>query len=112
MRIATCLDAFPHTHSSARIFLGRCSLMAKGLGTTPEEEHKPGLHKMAKVRVFILTDGISSDFLPSCCKGKLGYYLPIPNHKKPLNGSTTSSNPTSLVQGISPRGMSLFQKGL
>ncbi|KAI5116425.1 hypothetical protein M0805_008896 [Coniferiporia weirii] len=33
---------------SARIFLGRCAVMAKALGTTPEEEHKQGLHKIAK----------------------------------------------------------------
>ncbi|THH06882.1 hypothetical protein EW145_g3772 [Phellinidium pouzarii] len=33
---------------SARLFFGRCAVMAKALGSTPEEEHKPGLHKIAK----------------------------------------------------------------
>ena len=35
--------------SSARIFCGRGAVMAKALGTTPEEEHKLGLHKVAQV---------------------------------------------------------------
>ncbi|KAH7885302.1 ribosomal protein L10-domain-containing protein [Phlebopus sp. FC_14] len=33
---------------SARIFFGRAAVMAKALGTTPEEEHRPGLHKLAQ----------------------------------------------------------------
>ncbi len=33
--------------SSARMFFGRGAVMAKALGTTPEEEHRPGLHKLA-----------------------------------------------------------------
>ncbi|CAL1712713.1 unnamed protein product [Somion occarium] len=33
---------------SARIFFGRGAVMAKALGATPEEEHKPGLHKIAQ----------------------------------------------------------------
>ncbi|KAG6377062.1 hypothetical protein JVT61DRAFT_1112 [Boletus reticuloceps] len=33
---------------SARIFFGRAAVMAKALGNTPEEEHRPGLHKLAK----------------------------------------------------------------
>ncbi|KAJ2916136.1 hypothetical protein MD484_g4279, partial [Candolleomyces efflorescens] len=36
-------------YSSARIFFGRGAVMAKGLGTTPEEEHKTGLHKLAQL---------------------------------------------------------------
>jgi len=32
---------------SARIFFGRGAVMAKALGTTPEEEHRLGLHKLA-----------------------------------------------------------------
>ncbi|TDL22132.1 hypothetical protein BD410DRAFT_788825 [Rickenella mellea] len=32
---------------TARIFFGRCGMMAKALGSTPEEEHKPGLHQIA-----------------------------------------------------------------
>jgi hypothetical protein len=38
-----------HSHSSARIFFARCSVMAKALGSTTEEEQKPGLHKIAQV---------------------------------------------------------------
>ncbi|KAF5382716.1 hypothetical protein D9615_002914 [Tricholomella constricta] len=33
---------------SARIFLGRGAVMAKALGLTPEEEHRAGIHKLAK----------------------------------------------------------------
>ncbi|KAF9468513.1 ribosomal protein L10-domain-containing protein [Collybia nuda] len=33
---------------SARIFFGRSAVMAKALGTTPEEEHRQGLYKLAK----------------------------------------------------------------
>ncbi|KAJ7225987.1 ribosomal protein L10-domain-containing protein, partial [Mycena pura] len=33
---------------SARIFFGRSAVMAKALGTTPEEEHRTGMHKLAK----------------------------------------------------------------
>ncbi len=40
--------------STARIFFGRGAVMAKALGTTPEEEHKMGLHKLAKVRTPLL----------------------------------------------------------
>jgi mRNA turnover protein 4 len=36
-------------HSSARLFFGRGALMAKALGTTPEEEHRPGLAPLARV---------------------------------------------------------------
>ena len=35
--------------SSARIFFGRGAVMAKALGTTPEEEHRLGLSKLATV---------------------------------------------------------------
>ncbi|KAK7048492.1 ribosome assembly factor mrt4 [Favolaschia claudopus] len=33
---------------TARIFFGRSAVMAKALGTTPEEEHRLGLHQLAK----------------------------------------------------------------
>ncbi|EJC98948.1 uncharacterized protein FOMMEDRAFT_113538 [Fomitiporia mediterranea MF3/22] len=33
---------------SARIFFGRCAVVAKALGSTPEEEYKPGLYNIAK----------------------------------------------------------------
>ncbi|KAH0832031.1 ribosomal protein L10-domain-containing protein [Lanmaoa asiatica] len=33
---------------SARIFFGRAAVMAKALGNTPEEEHRPGLNKLAE----------------------------------------------------------------
>lgn len=36
--------------SSARIFFGRGAVMAKALGSTPEEEHRLGLSKLATVR--------------------------------------------------------------
>ena len=36
-------------HSTARLFFGRGALMAKALGTTPEEEHRPGLAPLARV---------------------------------------------------------------
>ncbi|KAI0041992.1 hypothetical protein FA95DRAFT_1682858 [Auriscalpium vulgare] len=32
---------------SARLFFGRAAVMAKALGTTPEEEYRPGLSKLA-----------------------------------------------------------------
>lgn len=41
--------------SSARLFFGRGAVMAKALGTTPEEEHKLGLHKIAQVRYQFIT---------------------------------------------------------
>ncbi|KAF7320077.1 Ribosome assembly factor mrt4 [Mycena kentingensis (nom. inval.)] len=34
--------------STARIFFGRSAVMAKALGTTPEEECRMGIHKLAK----------------------------------------------------------------
>ncbi|KAJ7695679.1 ribosomal protein L10-domain-containing protein [Mycena rosella] len=33
---------------TARIFFGRSAVMAKALGVTPEEEHRLGIHKLAK----------------------------------------------------------------
>ncbi|KAJ7442680.1 ribosomal protein L10-domain-containing protein [Mycena latifolia] len=33
---------------TARIFFGRSAVMAKALGATPEEEHRLGIHKLAK----------------------------------------------------------------
>lgn len=44
------LDSHHGLFSSARIFFGRSAVMAKALGTTPEEEHRQGLYKLAKVR--------------------------------------------------------------
>jgi len=38
------------SYSSARIFFGKGAVMAKALGTTPEEEHRAGLSNLAKVR--------------------------------------------------------------
>ncbi|KAE9393288.1 hypothetical protein BT96DRAFT_1052022, partial [Gymnopus androsaceus JB14] len=35
--------------SSVRIFFSRSALLAKALGTTPEEEHRMGMHKLAKL---------------------------------------------------------------
>ena len=42
-----CLSSHIASSSSARIFFGRGAVMAKALGTTPEEAHRPGLHKLA-----------------------------------------------------------------
>jgi mRNA turnover protein 4 len=39
--------------STARIFFGRCVVMAKGLGTSVETEHRPGLHQLAEVYKFL-----------------------------------------------------------
>ena len=36
-------------YSSARLYFGRGALMAKALGTTPEEECRPGLAPLARV---------------------------------------------------------------
>ncbi|KAG6332135.1 hypothetical protein ID866_6954 [Astraeus odoratus] len=33
---------------STRIFFGKAAVMAKALGTTPEEEHRPGLHALSQ----------------------------------------------------------------
>src|SRR5260221_2716751 len=41
-------------YSSARIFFGRGAVMAKALGKTPEEEHRLGLAKLAKVLFIFL----------------------------------------------------------
>lgn len=38
----------PRVFSTARIFFGRGAVMAKALGATPAEEHRLGLHKLAK----------------------------------------------------------------
>lgn len=39
--------------STARIFFAKGKVMAKALGTTPEEEHRLGIHKLAKVRLTL-----------------------------------------------------------
>lgn len=44
--------------SSARIFFGRGAVMAKALGSTPEEEHRLGLFKLATVRKQTLSFSI------------------------------------------------------
>ena len=43
-----CLWLNIRESSSARIFFGRSAVMAKALGTTPEGEHRSGLHILAK----------------------------------------------------------------
>lgn len=35
--------------STARIFLGRGAVMAKALGSSIEDEHREGLHRLSKV---------------------------------------------------------------
>jgi mRNA turnover protein 4 len=50
------LQPLTFTHlSTARIFFGRSAVMAKALGATPEEEHKLGIHKLAKVRARLFS---------------------------------------------------------
>jgi hypothetical protein len=44
-----CLLTLRDETSTARMFFGRGAVMAKALGTSTEEEHRPGLHKLAKV---------------------------------------------------------------
>ena len=46
--LSTDLILYP-VYSSARLFFGRGALMAKALGTTPEEEHRPGMAPLARV---------------------------------------------------------------
>lgn len=49
------------SNSSARLFFGKGAVMAKALGTTPEEEHRLGLSKLAAVRllIFFFSDQIT-----------------------------------------------------
>lgn len=47
-----------HKLSSARMYFGRGALMAKALGSTPEDEHRPGISKLTPVRTFIFAPSI------------------------------------------------------
>lgn len=51
--LVLCLYLCFLCRSSARMFFGRGAVMAKALGTSPEAEHKLGLHKLAKVRLTV-----------------------------------------------------------
>ena len=47
--------------------------MAKGIGTTPEEEHKPGLHKLAQVRSPVFLSQVKTAYSPlQLIKGQVG----------------------------------------
>lgn len=52
---STFTDTFPIVLSDARIFFGKCAVMSKALGDSPETEHRLGLHKIAKVRLPVPT---------------------------------------------------------
>lgn len=56
--------------------------MAKALGTSPEEEHRQGIHRLAKVgfTTSFITLGLRNYWRIS--KAKLAYSLQIPVHKK------------------------------
>jgi hypothetical protein len=53
-------------HSSARLFFGRGALMAKALGTTPEEEHRPGLASLARVSDDVIVKAHSCSHITPC----------------------------------------------
>ncbi|KAG9018095.1 mRNA turnover and ribosome assembly protein [Tulasnella sp. 427] len=48
MRNAALKDVRQRWKGSGRLFFGRAKVMAKALGTTPEEEHRPGLHAVGR----------------------------------------------------------------
>src|SRR5258708_39281798 len=59
--------------SSARLYFGRGALMAKALGTTPEEEHRPGLAPLARGRdKFIINHRIDADVQLICRSANKG----------------------------------------
>ena len=47
------------------MFFGRGAVMAKALGTSPEEEYKLGLHKLAQVRLVTLRFTLLLNFICS-----------------------------------------------
>jgi hypothetical protein len=57
-------------HSSARLFFGRGALMAKALGTTPEEEYRPGLAPLARVSDNSITNHTIEAHNMSCSANK------------------------------------------
>ena len=90
-----------YSNSSARMFFGRGAVMAKALGTTPEEEHRIGLSKLAAVCFFfsfpllLQPNDLSQS---SKLKVKLGYSSQIQNLKKWSTGLPASNNQISLAQ--------------
>jgi mRNA turnover protein 4 len=48
----TYLKEIRHEFKDSRFFFGKNRVMAKALGTTPEEEYKEGLSAIAKVSFF------------------------------------------------------------
>ncbi|KAG8908026.1 mRNA turnover and ribosome assembly protein [Tulasnella sp. 403] len=61
MRNSALKDVRQAWKGSGRVFFGRSKVMAKALGTTPEEEHKPGLNVVARklngqVGLFLTSD--------------------------------------------------------
>ncbi|KAG8214565.1 hypothetical protein J3R82DRAFT_9628, partial [Butyriboletus roseoflavus] len=57
---------------SARIFYGKAAVMAKALGNTPEEEHQPGLHKLAEACHLSLVIPSNSYIIHQKIKGQVG----------------------------------------
>jgi mRNA turnover protein 4 len=47
----TYLKEIRHDFKDSRFFYGKNRVMAKALGTTPEEEYKEGLSAIAKVNI-------------------------------------------------------------
>ena len=61
-------------HSSARLYFGRGALMAKALGTTPEEEHRPGLAPLARVsKDYIIDHSDKAQFLCRSANKRAGW---------------------------------------
>lgn len=49
----TYLKEIRNDFKDSRFFFGKNRVMAKALGTTPEEEYKDGLSGIAKVKFFL-----------------------------------------------------------
>ncbi|KAJ2931965.1 hypothetical protein H1R20_g5113, partial [Candolleomyces eurysporus] len=84
---------------SARIFFGRGAVMAKGIGTTPEEEHKPGLHKLAqefrRLSANYNTKGPQKNEVPNTLPG-----IDVANTFRTSNAGNTNAVARSCYQVI------------
>jgi hypothetical protein len=61
-------------YSSARLYFGRGALMAKALGTTPEEEHRPGLAPLARVSDnSMINHTIETNFMSRSANKRTGW---------------------------------------
>ena len=60
-------------YSSARLYFGRGALMAKALGTTPEEEYRPGLAPLARVSdISLINHTIEAHFMSRSANKRAG----------------------------------------